>query len=1264
MLQVTDAMSGAFRAAIETGNDWLRSETLAAIGTLSSEFPELTFLARTGDDEAAQVERRSEIQSAEMLVDRDAVGDGGPWTAGCPYLGLLPFDQAHAAVFRGRQRLTTELTAKLAGRLGGPAMIVVSGASGAGKSSLLHAGLLPALMDGTQLPGSARWPRVVMTPGTDPLAELATQLAALSGGDAAALQAALAADPDRAQLAVGQAIRAGAVRRAGPQPLVDGVPERLVIVVDQFEEVFTLASSRDGARQQAFMVALIAAATHPFSPHGQPPAVVVIAVRGDFWARCAADPGLARIMQDGLFVVGPMTEPELRQAITGPAAAVGLQIDANLADIILADLRTANRDEAGGTLPLLSQAMMLTWGKREGNRLTVRGYNETGGVGRAVEFGAEAVYAALPDAGQHIAREIFEALVLTGPDGQLARRPAFRANLCPSRHGAARLAVDNVLEVFAGSRLLVLDGDTVQIAHDVLLRAWPRLRAWLDREQANWILYAQLRDDAARWAEHGRDSSFFYRGSELAAVRQAAARWAADTTRYPALSQDESAFLAASSRHAARGARVRRAAVLTLALLLIVSVAGVAVAARADMTANHQRNMALSNQLAAQSEALDATNPQAAAALAAAAWKIDPTLEAQTAQLDVLAQPGRGSITAASGNIAAMAFSPDGKRFATMTDAGIGQIWDTATYREIGKPVSTNSGGTASIWFGPGDTAITFAGGMNGPGQFWSISARRLIGPQVQIANDPIAYGIFSPDGTIVATNAENDALSFVDVATHREIGATIPSGEPIAFSPDGKLLAVGVPYGEGADGAVQLMDVATHDLVGPVIPSRSDYDPAAAFSPDGRVLAATGSGSVRFMDVADGRTSGKPLAVTATALAYSPNGKILATISQSPGTNSSATVNLWDAASHEELGGPVTVDATAGGLVFSPDSAMLATADGSTVTFWDVAISRQIGTVIGGAQAPVAFGRDGQMLAAATGRAVGLWSVATHREIGAPLVTEIATSAADMAFSPDGKILAASGGDPQLYNVDPLSYLGGPAPNAFQGADALAFSLDGDQLVYAQNGSTWRWDMRTHRVVGHAVISGVGHPSAETFAPGGSVLATFGNEVRLFSVASRRAIGAPFATGVGTIAEAVFSPDGRTLATASNSGVVLWDVATQRQIGTALNVDVGPVNAVAFSPDGMILAVADQDGTIRLWDVASHEQIGSPLVVNQDPVDGVTFSPDGTVLAASSGGTRLWGMPPTRDLVDHVCAIAGGSMSRAQWNSYVKSEPFQPTCP
>ena len=136
-----------------------------------------------------------------------------------------------------------------------------------------------------------------------------------------------------------------------------------------------------------------------------------------------------------------------------------------------------------------------------------------------MEFGAEAVYEALPDAEQQIAREIFQALVLVGPDGQLARRPCPSGRAGPGRRDAARRAVDNVLEAFAGSRLLVLDGDTVQIAHDVLLRAWPRLRGWLDGEQANWILYTQLQEDAAEWAGHGRDSPSCTGGASRAAGR-------------------------------------------------------------------------------------------------------------------------------------------------------------------------------------------------------------------------------------------------------------------------------------------------------------------------------------------------------------------------------------------------------------------------------------------------------------------------------------------------------------------------------------------------------------------------------------------------------------------------------------------------------------------------------------------------------------------------------------------------------------------------
>ena len=1296
VLEESDAMRSALFAAIETGDDRLRGDVIAAIDTLSSGFAEMAFLLRTGDHGAAQMQRHLDGQDAQFRALGDAVrrqsadvriarqdlavirqrqslaargharhADAGPrWAAGCPYLGLLPFDQAHADVFCGRQRLTAELMVKLAGRLSGPAMVVVSGASGAGKSSLLHAGLLPTLAGGIQLDGSDSWPRVVMTPGGDPLTELAARLAAFGGGDAAAIRRGLAADPGRAHLAVGQALLADAARRAGH-------PGRLVIVVDQFEEVFTLNPGGD-AGQQAFVDALCAAATGPSGPRGEPPALVVIAVRGDYWAHCAAHAGLARIMQDGMFVVGPMTGPELREAITGPAAAAGLQVDANLADIILSDLHAAGHEGAEGTLPLLSQVMLLTWGKREGSRLTVRGYNETGGVARSVESGAEAVYEALPDAGQHIAREIFQALVLAGPDGQLARLQVARAELCPDRRGDDRRAVDNVLEAFAGSRLLVLDGDTVQIAHDVLLRAWPRLRGWLDREQASWMLYTQLAEDAARWAGHGRDPSFVYRGSQLAAVQQAAARWAADPARYPALTGDQSGFLDASSRHASRGARVRRVAVLALAVLLLVSVAGVAVAARADRTANQQRDAAVSNQLAAQSEALDATNPVTAASLAAAAWKIDPTPEAQTALLDVLAQPERAAITAASGNVQGMAFSPDGRLFATTTDSGVAQVWDTATHREIGKPLKIGS--LESVWFGRDQHAIALSGGSgSSPIRLWDLTTRHVLGSPFQITSNPIGWAVVSPDEKTMATDSMvNQDLVLLDVATHREISPVFPGVNPLAFSPDGKLLAVGLPAKGAGTGPIGLLDVATDRIDDISAPSSDPFNASIAFTPDGKDIAVAGPDSISFWDIARKRAIGRPLNVSAGELAYSPNGKLLATLTSNGSRSMAATVDLWDAASHQLLGGAVTVNAGEG-LAFSPDSTMLATADGSTVSFWDVAVSRQTGALVAGGSSPLAFSPNGQILAAGTQYGVGLWNAATHQEIGRAIKVGSGSyaGAQAVAFSPDGKTLAIGARynvGAQLWDVATLSESGPPIIRGNGDVGALAFSPDGRYLaIGGGSGSAWLWDTTERQVIGRPMINGGYYLSAVAFSPDGSILATADQgRIRLFSVATHHQVGVPLAVSGGSVNDVAFSPDGRMLATAGGAGVALWDAATHHQIGTSLNVGLGPVQTLAFSPDGLILAVGGQDGAIRLWDVASHEQIGSPLVVNNsNGIDALAFSPDGTLLAAANPvATRLWGMLPTANILGRVCAIAGGSMSRQQWSTYLKSEPYQLTCP
>ena len=465
----------------------------------------------------------------EVLAAREGRTPGvARWMQGCPYRGLLPFGETDAGVFYGRERLAAQLAVKLAGRASHGGLVVVTGASGSGKSSLLRAGLLPILALGRQIPGSDQWPRIVMTPTKDPLTELAARLAAIGGPDALAVRDGLARHPDQAHLAVRSAVLAARHDGEPPWPgdRTGDDTARLVLIVDQFEQVFTLNPDLGGqATRQAFITALCAAAANPVGPGLEPPALVVIAVRGDFWNRCAAVPELADALQDGQFVVGPMTESELRVAITGPAETAGLRIDPALTDTILGDLRAAGADGSAGVLPLLSQAMALTWEQREGAWLTSHGYAQAGGVSHAVQTGADRVYESLSAGQQALAREMLRSMTVTSRDGGLARRPVTREDLYAGLPGAARADIDAILDAFAAERLAVLDDDKAQLAHDVLLRAWPRLRGWLEEDQASWILYSQLADAAVAWHDSDDDPSFLYRGAQLAALQQVVVRW-------------------------------------------------------------------------------------------------------------------------------------------------------------------------------------------------------------------------------------------------------------------------------------------------------------------------------------------------------------------------------------------------------------------------------------------------------------------------------------------------------------------------------------------------------------------------------------------------------------------------------------------------------------------------------------------------------------------------------------------------------------------
>src|SRR5690242_14991632 len=512
------------------------AELLAGALGLAEPARSLFMAAARGRAPAEQV-----LAALREATAPDGPAPGPAWPGG-PYLGLVPFEERDAQLFYGRDELADRLVRRLAEQLDGAGILLVAGESGSGKSSLLRAGLLPRLAAGALAPGSERWPRRVIRPTASPLRELAMHLAEMAGTDPVSVYRSLAAAPDEASMLAEQAARTATGRGAdpgsnGPASAAAGAPPRLVLAVDQFEELFTAGEDADvdAAERTAFVTALHAAATIPAGPGRLPPALVVAAVRADYLGRLIAYPPLKAALDAGLFTVGPMSEAELRLAVTGPAAEAALVVEPAVVEAVIAELRDEGSGGLGsGVLPLMSQAMAATWERREGNELTLRGYRRAGGVADAVNCGAQAAYDALTPSQQDAARLVFTQLTVITANGQFARRRCRRADLgSPGTQMAAD--IDAVIGIFSARRLLVLGQDSVEISHDALLQAWKQLRDWLADGQLDRALYGQVVTDADSWDSNGRDPAYLYRPGRLATVDAAAARWRDGPARFPPL---------------------------------------------------------------------------------------------------------------------------------------------------------------------------------------------------------------------------------------------------------------------------------------------------------------------------------------------------------------------------------------------------------------------------------------------------------------------------------------------------------------------------------------------------------------------------------------------------------------------------------------------------------------------------------------------------------------------------------------------------------
>ena len=1191
---------------------------------------------------------RTEIKTPEKVLN--------------PYKGLRAFEESDAPQFFGRERSVERLITRIRQNEEFSRFLAVVGASGSGKSSLVNAGLLPALRRGN-LTGSGHWFYATFTPGAAPLYAL----------EEALLRIATLQPPNLTQMLTQD--KRGLVQ-AAERILPPDSKTEVMLVIDQFEELFTLTES-ESARAH-FLDLLYHAVADPASRMR-----VVMIIRADFMDRPLRYVEFGELMQRRSEMVLPLSSTEIQRAIVRPAERAGVFFEDDLVSTILNEV-----EDQPGALPLLQFALTELFDHHIGARITLNDYLQGGGVIGALARRAEQVYGELPAETQELVRQIFLRLVTLGEGAEDTRRRVSRAELVSM--GIAPGTLDSILNLYARHRLLTIDIDpishapTVEVAHEALIRTWERLRGWLSTSRDDLRLQRRLMSTAAEWISSGREPSFLASGLKLAQfeawARESGLNMSAEEVEYlrASVSQrevvpvEDEARKARELRIASRAAGFQRAAVL-------LGVVGLA-AAVLTLLAFGQAGRA--NELASEADRRAAAARAEVMIAAETLTPIPPTLtkvalqirdgnsrleqarltsesitnlqditgNAETAALLALRALELGYVPLAditlmrslerlyteqifvghTDDVASLDLHPDNKRMVTGSTDKTLRLWDLASGAEL-RRYEGHEGPINKVAFSPEGKYIASVS-EDKTVRLWDTESGALL--HTMTGHDGIINSaIFSPDGRFIVTTCLDNTVRWWDVQSGVEVRRV---DLPIAtlgesFSPDGGLLAV------GADRVVYLFDGITGNLLREIKGVGGDVDSLAFTHDQKRLLLGTRDAFVYLYEVESGnllrRYEGHNSYVYSAK--FSADEKLILTGSRD------GTARLFDAESGKLLRILTGHTDAIREVRFSPDqkSALTASWDGTVrrfnLQFYHLPrqfISHRDGVITAN------YSPDGHLLA--TGGAdltVRLWEVATGTQLR---VFEGHTGSIwYVTFSPDGHYLLSTSrdGTAKLWDV-----ADGTLIREFKGHEGVVysagFSPDGKTIVTAGLDTTARlWDVATGVVLklfsGHTRLLW----TARFFPDGKHILTTsFDKTARVWDVATGETT-ATFSQHTAAVLGGAISPDGAMVLTGGADRIGrLWDARTGEEI-RMLSGHTDAIANVAFSREGGMAITYGQDGSARLWSIETGMEIRRfPLeaAINTD-----AFSPDNKlVVFGRYGGSAFIQDTDYRDLITYAC--------------------------